>query len=337
MGRFVKKDIWGSLCDKPHPTQVQVAGKDLFLIGSMDFEKKKHFKIVKDLDVFFGLCGTWSRYERRERPKFRNKKLETLYNLLYQEDEEEVLDNIIVADIPDRDIDLAVYEVIKKCFEEGMKVGFGCMAGHGRTGWVLAKLIKDFEKVSGDKAVELTRKRYCKKCVESAIQAEDLGCKKTKGTDIVSQKKLKGLQYNTKTGKWKSADVPQIGYASSAYDEYEWGDEYYKKKDKPMSTEKEWLGDLDPTNQEAVRKRTDVVVEDEENPDQEVDTVVRKNLADAGYVDPADDETKEIELDTAEIEKLEKVYKKWVNDEKLTLAEEALLDEDMKRTYNIKE
>jgi hypothetical protein len=57
----------------------------------------------------------------------------------------------------------------------GKTIGFGCVGGHGRTGWLAAKLIVALTGVSGDQAVAALRENYCHKAVETQAQADDLG------------------------------------------------------------------------------------------------------------------------------------------------------------------
>ncbi len=66
----------------------------------------------------------------------------------------------------------------------GLRVGFGCHGGHGRTGWLAARLVKHFEQVSGDEAVRLIRERYCGKAVETHRQCDDLGCLHTQPAHV---------------------------------------------------------------------------------------------------------------------------------------------------------
>lgn len=66
---------------------------------------------------------------------------------------------------------------------EGKKVHVGCLGGHGRTGMVLAALVKTM--TGNEDAVTYVRDNYCKKVVETAGQSDFLkqhfGIKRAKG------------------------------------------------------------------------------------------------------------------------------------------------------------
>jgi hypothetical protein len=303
-----KKD---SLCDKPHPLQVKVGKYEIFTIGKFDYDEDEHYNIMKDLDVFFGLDSSWSRLEVL-RTEYENPLIQSIYNKLYGT--QKVLNNMIATHIPDRGIDVDIYKIIRKTLLSGKKIGFGCQAGHGRTGWVLAKLIKSIEKCNGDEAVKRTRERYCMKCVESDKQIEDLGCKVIKKTD---------KPYSGKVGVFGGADSPySFGGFGHSFD-----DDYYK----PMSSRKDWFASevkKDPCMEcdkpygscekcehwtDSKGKELAVVVEDEENRDL-VESVAKENLASIGYIDPVTVE----DDDDEEVKYLTKVYEKWMRGEKLT-------------------
>lgn len=66
----------------------------------------------------------------------------------------------------------------------GKKVHIGCMGGHGRTGMVLAALVKVMN--NEEDAITWVRKNYCKKAVETKVQVKFLnkyfGIKKVAGS-----------------------------------------------------------------------------------------------------------------------------------------------------------
>ena len=342
MGRFVKESELDRLCNGSHPLQVKVGKHEVFCIGSSDFKEEKHLNIILDLDVFFGLSYGWKKYEAKVELEYKNPVLQSISKKLHKDDV--FIDNIILAEIPDRGIDNDIVKVIAEVLKSGKKIGFGCMAGHGRTGWVLAKLIKRFEHVNGDEAVKRVRERYCKKCVESKLQVADLGCKNIEGSDLSvfpssgKPSLLRGLEYDPVRDEWKETTIPQLGIGSAAshpLDEYAWGDDYYKKKNKPMSSTEEWLDGLKS-------KGVASTVEDEENPDQVVDAVVKQNLKDAGYTDPAEDEEEGFQLAEGEsfddeiIVKLASAWEKWMAHEELTAEEQELIDRDLKRNKHFR-
>ncbi len=57
----------------------------------------------------------------------------------------------------------------------GYKVGWGCSGGHGRTGWLAAKVHQLLTKCSGRDAVNHIRANYCIDAVETMVQLRDLG------------------------------------------------------------------------------------------------------------------------------------------------------------------
>jgi hypothetical protein len=67
---------------------------------------------------------------------------------------------------------------------EGKRIHIGCMGGHGRTGTVLAALVK--EMTGNEDAGQWVRDNYCKKAIESKVQIEFLhehyGIKKVEGS-----------------------------------------------------------------------------------------------------------------------------------------------------------
>ncbi len=72
---------------------------------------------------------------------------------------------------------------------DGKKVFIGCIGGHGRTGTILAILVKEMMGV--DDAITYVRNNYCSKAVESSTQVDWLnkhyGITKVKGTKSPSQ------------------------------------------------------------------------------------------------------------------------------------------------------
>lgn len=74
----------------------------------------------------------------------------------------------------------------------GLTVGWGCMGGHGRTGWVACRIIKALTGWSGDQALRYLRENYCEKAVETPKQAQDLG--------LVEEKPYYTTTYSTSKG-----------------------------------------------------------------------------------------------------------------------------------------
>lgn len=90
--------------------------------------------------------------------------------------------------------------------QAGRKVHVGCMGGHGRTGTVLAALVKHM--TGAEDAINYVRKHYCPKAVESASQIEFLH--KEFGINKVAATK----EY-TKSKKVYGSDGVSYGYADT--------------------------------------------------------------------------------------------------------------------------
>lgn len=80
----------------------------------------------------------------------------------------------------------------------GKKVHLGCIGGHGRTGTVLAALVKHMTGM--EDAITYVRENYCQKAVEAACQVrflnEHFGIK-----EVIGAKEFHG----TETGRWSGA------------------------------------------------------------------------------------------------------------------------------------
>ena len=158
-----------------HPLHVKVARHEVAIISWHDFDYDVHRHTVGSLDVFIALTDTgFSSYE-----KFKQSYSNSLLQVMAERFKRYLptLENLIVLEITDGSVDSEVFRIARDLLEKGKKIGFGCVAGHGRTGWLLAKLIKHFENTTGDEAVRRARKRLCKKCVETGVQVDNLGCK----------------------------------------------------------------------------------------------------------------------------------------------------------------
>lgn len=88
----------------------------------------------------------------------------------------------------------------------GKSIHVGCMGGHGRTGVVLAAMVKEAAGI--EDAIEFVRKNYCAKAVESSDQVDFLnkhyGIKKQKGTKSWSG-----------TGSWFGSNTGQSTASTS--------------------------------------------------------------------------------------------------------------------------
>jgi len=159
-----------------HPLQVEIGGYSVVIVGFSDFLSKKKVRgVVRSVDVFLGLCPNWEDFavgNGRVLPPL----LQKYYNLYKDKEKLFEVESLLVIPVEDYSIDAGVFEVALKVLLDGHKLGFGCMSAHGRSGWLAARLIKELEGCSGDKAVRRIRKRFCKECVESQSQFDDLGC-----------------------------------------------------------------------------------------------------------------------------------------------------------------
>lgn len=366
MGYYVVQNT--SLCSKEHPLQVKVGKYEVFTIGKFDYKESKHFNIMKDLDVFFGLDRSWESLEVMK-SEYKNPFIQAIYDKMYGH--YQVLDNLIATHIPDRGIDIDVYKIIRQTLVSGKKVGFGCQAGHGRTGWVLAKLIKSIEKCSGDEAVRRTRKRYCQKCVESEVQRTDLGCKAIVGSDPKPNTSVsKTWRWDDKQGKL--VEVKRSKYympVSSSTNPYRYEDDYWKHYtevgNKPMSTREEWFGDVSEKALACVdcKKSIEECNESCENFNHYSECAkCEKSVWECKtcpsnqelFLDETveDEENRDLVEETAkrnlanigyvdpideeetkeiQIGTLTKVYQKWMKGEELTVEEMDLLDKDFKK------
>ena len=170
-------------CYSRHPLWVEVGDVKVGVVGAsyVDMFNKEHVNMFKACDVFIGLDQMWERYEVLKKP-FKNRKVKQVYEMLVGRE----VDNILAYHIKDGGTSQAIVHVVIELINQGMQVGFGCIAAHGRTGWLLARLIKHFEGCDGDEAVRRVRKRLCDQCVETYEQIADLGCVKERPSYRVS-------------------------------------------------------------------------------------------------------------------------------------------------------
>ena len=137
---------------------------------------------LKELDIYFGLDDSYFRNQ------VKSAYLTPLANSMQREiirmgklNDSIQYAKLVVFPIKDTEIDKDVVPLITGLLRQDKRVGMGCIGGHGRTGWVLAKLIEQFEGITGDMVIKEVRKRLCKECIESKEQIKDLGGKEEKG------------------------------------------------------------------------------------------------------------------------------------------------------------
>lgn len=68
-----------------------------------------------------------------------------------------------------------VVNVALSKLRHGKSLDIGCMAGHGRTGTLLACLVARVEHLSARRAIQEVRQRYCKSAIETKKQEEAVG------------------------------------------------------------------------------------------------------------------------------------------------------------------
>lgn len=179
------------------PKYIKVGKSYVYICGLYDLSSTT-LKEINKLDIFFGLDRSWHKHLQIVYTNYFCKEFQK--NILFKN-----IHNLFVYHIPDRSIDEDfAYEVIKK-FTCGWKIGFGCMGTHGRSGWLLGKLIKKIERLNGKKLLEQVRKRLCKNAVESFDQFESLGIEDLYRQEIkyvIPKEFFPELVFNNATGRW---------------------------------------------------------------------------------------------------------------------------------------
>jgi hypothetical protein len=115
--------------------------------------------VVEDADVYVGLDGGMT-YKHKSYPWAEEK-----------EGPQEIFFKILDGNPPsdEKNFELMIGWLVGKLYE-GKNVHVGCIGGHGRTGMVLAAIVKQ---ITGEEdAITWTREHYCKKAVESKSQVD---------------------------------------------------------------------------------------------------------------------------------------------------------------------
>ena len=137
-----------------HCDPVQIGEYEVYLLSI-------NVKIPEFLDVFIDLTG------------YRDfRQIPAKYQKYLKSDKTDV----IIWKITDGTVDEELVDFVLSMMKDGLKVGFGCHGGHGRTGWLACRLYKEITGGSGDKAIRWIREVYCKEAVETELQYNDLGC-----------------------------------------------------------------------------------------------------------------------------------------------------------------
>ncbi len=157
-----------SMC-KEHPAEITIGD---YKVYPMSYGGNS-INILKSLGIFFALDEVWEEYIPSTPPKSE------IARKYWKKISNNTADCIVLAVISDGGVDEHIYKIIKEAITDNptLKVGFGCVGGHGRTGWVLTKLCIELGGMNPNKALEYIRKVYCEQAVESIIQKENLGIK----------------------------------------------------------------------------------------------------------------------------------------------------------------
>lgn len=334
------------VCNDKHPLTVPLAGREVTLVGWRDYDKLKGSLLaVSKLDVFFGLDYSWGSAELLS-TSYKNPFIQTLSDSFYGQKAD--VDNVFRLAIPDRGIDLDVYEFIRQQFEAGKNIGFGCAAGHGRTGWLYAKLIKEFEGCTGDEAVTRARERFCPRCVESLVQTIDLGCEHVQHSDALRKPYASGGGWGWYGKGKKKSDTK--AYNSKDYPVFDWD-----KSDQDWANDRigrdGGVGDWPPSAKKSEVPAFQEVLDDWKQVIPEPTRIwcmtcqrdLLQSEADEGWCpycksvnlhfDFRGVEEKEpvVVEEEEKISVLAELYRKWMNYEELTKEEEDMLDDDFVR------
>lgn len=147
---------------------VQVGDHKVYVCSYSDLDTKTLEEIAQ-LDIFISLDNNFYKLTKYE----QNPLVEKIS--LEIRKPSRGLTNILMAEIKDMAINLKTADAILKLVKENYKVGFGCLAGHGRTGYILGYLIKHLENLKGNSLLEAIHKRFCENCLESKAQHNQLG------------------------------------------------------------------------------------------------------------------------------------------------------------------
>lgn len=117
--------------------------------------------IVKDADVYVGLDYGMA-FQQKHYPWLQQKPGPVEFQF-------KITDQAAPSDEKNF---VAMIAWLKERLLEGKRVHVGCFGGHGRTGLVLAALVKEIDGI--EDAITHVRQVYCKKAVESKVQVKFL-------------------------------------------------------------------------------------------------------------------------------------------------------------------
>lgn len=147
---------------------VNVGLSQVYVAGWYDIDIES-LKEIRTLDLFIGLVDNFD--SMLPSSHIGNSFVQTFYRMI----DGVTLKNLAIYPVRDYGIDKKLAETVIDLFKQGVKIGFGCMAGHGRTGWLLGSLIRAIEGLQGDELKKAIRERLCQKALEGKTQFEDLG------------------------------------------------------------------------------------------------------------------------------------------------------------------
>lgn len=139
---------------KPHQDWLQIDQYKVFLKSAMG-------DIDPEVQVYIDLTG--GSYLKRIIPPQLQELLGSPSIIMI---EWELIDGYTCSQLPGMVVTL---------LEAGYNVGWGCVGGHGRTGWLAAKVLQELTGCSGNEAVDHVRNNYCSSAIETQTQLNDLG------------------------------------------------------------------------------------------------------------------------------------------------------------------
>ena len=145
--------------------------------------------IAPEVEVYIDLTG--GSYLKRVIPPQLQELLGTPSLILM---EWELVDGYTCSQLPGMVVTL---------LEAGYTVGWGCVGGHGRTGWLAAKVLQKLTGCSGDEAVDYVRDNYCASAIETQTQLNDLGSiRPAKPFTVVSNTYAPGRRWDYTSQSW---------------------------------------------------------------------------------------------------------------------------------------
>jgi hypothetical protein len=82
---------------------------------------------------------------------------------------------VVEWEVSDGAIDYRIHNHVVTLLKAGYVVGWGCLGGHGRTGWLAAKVHMMLTGCTGRESVNHIRSTYCHNAIETLVQLRDLG------------------------------------------------------------------------------------------------------------------------------------------------------------------